>query len=216
VSTCCSTFSRVADEHFDVAKAAEELQEYRRRGPGPTTRLLRDGLVHAGLAHGTLLDIGAGIGALTFDLLEAGCVRAAVVDASSSYLTVAAQEAARRERTGDVEFLHGDFIDLSARLAPAEVVTLDRVVCCYPLLEPLLARALDHAGRAIALSYPRDTWYVRAAMGVDNLKRRLTGRALRTFVHPPVLMERLIRRAGFRLSSRRQTWMWSADVFIRG
>ena len=38
---------------------------------------------------------------------------------------------------------------------------------------------------------------------------------LRTFVHPATRMEETIRRAGFTLAARRETWMWTADVYIQ-
>ena len=215
MSTCCSAYSDAAGQQFDAHKVAEELAGYRKNGPGPTTRLLREGLTNASLVHGVLLDIGAGFGALTFDLLERGQTRAIVVDASSSYLAAAADEARRRGRSASVELVHGDFVDLAATLPCAEVVTLDRVVCCYPDVEPLLTSALEHAARTLALSYPRGIWYVHLVMAVDNLRRRIAGNTFRTFVHAPASIEHLIRDAGFRLSGRRRTWMWSVDVFVR-
>ena len=70
MSACCSAFECAADQHFNGRKAAEELKRYRTKGPGPTTRLLQQGLEQAGTLSGTLLDIGSGIGSLTFGLLE--------------------------------------------------------------------------------------------------------------------------------------------------
>jgi len=137
---------------FDARKAAEESARFQKKGPGSTTRLLRDGLMKAGFVEGVLLDIGAGVGALTFELLDHGISRAVAVDASSSYLAVAAAEAARRGQTKHVQFVHGDFTTVAPRLPRAAIVTLDRVVCCYPLAEPLLSRAMGHAERALALS----------------------------------------------------------------
>jgi magnesium-protoporphyrin O-methyltransferase len=215
VSTCCSAFREVSEQQFDGRKAAQELARYRKNGPGPTTRLLRDALIKGGLVDGLLLDIGAGFGALTFDLLDRGSSRAVIVEASSSYLALAAGEAARRGQSGNVEFVHADFLDVAPQLQRAAIVTLDRVVCCYPLMEPLLAHALEHAERALALSYPRDVWFVRAVMAGDNVTRQIAGKRFRTFVHSAARMERLIRDAGFELSSRRQTWTWSADVYVR-
>jgi magnesium-protoporphyrin O-methyltransferase len=215
MSGCCSEFSNVAGRQFDANKVADEIADYRKNGPGPTTRLLRDGLVQAGLVDGVLLDIGAGFGALTFELIERGSTRAIAVDASRSYLAAAAEEAARRGKTGIIEFVHGDFVDLAGTLPKADVVTLDRVVCCYPHVEPLLRGALAHATRALALSYPRGAWHARVVMGADNLKRRIKGNPFRTLVHSPDHMERMIGDAGFTLASRRRTWIWSIDVFTR-
>jgi 16S rRNA G966 N2-methylase RsmD len=91
----CAAFGNTADQHFNAAKVAKELSQYRRRGPGPTTRRLRDGIVTAGLRQGTLLDIDGGLGALSLELLDAGFSQATVVDASSAYLTTASEEAIR-------------------------------------------------------------------------------------------------------------------------
>src|SRR5262245_2620193 len=85
VSACCSTYGNVAGAQFDEKIARRDLENYRKKGPGPTARLLRDMLVDAGAADGTLLDIGSGIGGLTFELLERGVQRATAVDASNAY-----------------------------------------------------------------------------------------------------------------------------------
>ena len=69
--SCCA-FGNTADQHFNAAKVAKELSQYRRKGPGPTTRRLRNGIVSAGLRQGTLLDIGGGLGILSLELLDAG------------------------------------------------------------------------------------------------------------------------------------------------
>jgi SAM-dependent methyltransferase len=212
---CCSTFERVAERQFNEKKVAEELARFRRQGPGPTTRLLQDGIAQSGALAGTLLDIGSGVGSLTFGLLDRGMSRAVAVDASAAYISAARQESERLGRARAVQFVHADFVSAASHLPAAAVVTLDRVVCCYPLYEPLLAAALGHAERCLALSYPRDVWYVRVAVMLENAQRRLAHNTFRTVVHPARHIERLIRAAGFELSSRRRTWMWSADVYVR-
>jgi len=211
----CSSFCDTAGQQFTPDKAAKELHRYRRKGIGPTTRLLRDGLAKAGLIEGMLLDIGAGFGALTFELLDRGITNAVMVDASSAYLAAGAEEAARRGRTESVQFVHGDFLTVAAQLPRAAVVTLDRVICCYPSYESLLEKALQSAEHGFAVSYPRDRWYVRAGVWFENTMRRRRANPFRTFVHSPSEMERLIERAGFALASRRQTVAWSADVFVK-
>ena len=212
--SCCA-FGHTADEHFNADKVAKELAQYRRKGPGPTTRRLRDGLVSAGLREGTVLDIGGGLGILSFELLDAGFSRAIVVDASSAYLAAASEEATRRGRSGVAEFMHGDFLALAGQLAASSIVTLDRVVCCYPLYEPLLKQALQLASMGFAMSYPRDHWFVRAGIWLENALRRRKGNPFRTFLHPPSEMIRIVEGAGFRLASRRRTPAWSCDVFVK-
>jgi magnesium-protoporphyrin O-methyltransferase len=212
---CCLPFERAAERQFDRRKAAEELSRLREKGPGPTTRLLEEGIVDAGVRGGTLLDIGSGIGSLTFALLERGLARAIAVDASSAYLDSAREEADRRGHGSAIRFLHADFVSASADLPAADVVALDRVICCYPSSAPLLDASLAHARHCLALSYPRDVWYVRLGVWLENAQRRLARKPFRTFVHPAEAMARRIAAAGFGLRSRRQTLMWSADVYVR-
>jgi magnesium-protoporphyrin O-methyltransferase len=212
--SCCA-FGNTADQHFDAKKVAKELAQYRRKGPGPTTRGLRDGLLSAGLREGTLLDIGGGLGILSLELLDAGFSRAVVVDASSAYLAAASEEAIRRGLSGTTRFAHGDFLAVANKLEPSSAVTLDRVVCCYPSYEPLLKQALQLARTGVAMSYPRDRWFVRLEVWLENAVRRRSGNTFRTFVHPPSEMMQIVERAGFRLASRRLTLAWSSDVFVR-
>ena len=215
MSACCSPFECAADRQFNEKKATGELKRYRTRGPRPTTRLLQEGIEETGTLNGTVLDIGSGIGSLTFRLLERGATHAVAVDASSAYNAVARQEAERLGRADAVRFVHGDFVTVASDLQAAALVTLDRVVCCYPSYEALLNPALRHAEKCFALSYPRDVWYVRLGVLLENAQRRLTKNPFRTYVHPAVRMEAVIRSAGFELSTRRETWMWSVDVYKR-
>ncbi len=212
---CCQTFERSAETQFSREKAVEELARFRANGPETTTTLLREGVVQAGAAGGLLLDVGCGIGALMFGLLDNGMTGAIGVDASPAYLEVAREEADRRNRGDVIRLVHGDFVSVADRLPLASAVTLDRVVCCYPLYESLLNAALRRAERCLALSYPRDVWNARAAVRLENATRLLSRNPFRTFVHPVAQMERIIEYAGFELRSRRQTWMWSADVYTR-
>jgi magnesium-protoporphyrin O-methyltransferase len=139
------------ERKFDERVARRELAGYLKKGPGPTTKLLRDGVAAAGGSIETLLDVGAGIGALTFELLERGVRRAVSVDASAAFVAAGRGEAARRDRAFRVEWIHGDYVALAERLTPADAVTLDRVVCCYPRYEPLLGAAATHARRCLAV-----------------------------------------------------------------
>ncbi len=211
---CCGSFEETVDQQFTIKKAEQELKRYRRKGAGTTARLLIEGLLQAGIVDGSLLDVGAGVGALTFELLGRGIRRAMIVEASAGYAAAAANEAARRGCTTKVEFTRGDFVEIAKMLPISSVVTLDRVVCCYPRYEALLSEAVRHAERGFAFSYPRDRWYIRAGMRLENALRRRRN-SFRTFVHPETRMRELITRSGFALISQRRTFVWSADVFVR-
>jgi magnesium-protoporphyrin O-methyltransferase len=161
------------------------------------------------------VDVGAGVGALTFELLNRGFRSAVIVEAAAGYTAAASNEATRRGRATDIDFVSGDFLEVAGIVPMVSVVALDRVVCCYPLYEELLGEALRHAERGFAFSYPRDRWYVRAGIRLENARRQRRRNNFRTFVHPEAKMHELITRTGFDLVSQRRTLVWSSDVFVR-
>ena len=213
MSCCSSSVGAAAERQFGEKRATADLAQYRTKGPGSTARLLLAGIAKAGQPRGRLLDIGSGVGALTFELLERGLTEAIGVDLSSAYVAAASEEAVRRGRTASVRFIHGDFVGMAGQLLAADIVTLDRVICCYPEYERLLDESVRLADRCFALSYPRDVWYVRTWVAAENLARHLRRNSFRTFVHSASAMEHVIRRAGLELVSRSCTWTWRADVY---
>ena len=210
----CSVHRRATNLQFDRRKAEKELAAYHRKGPGPTTRRLLDGLRDA-QATGTLLDIGAGVGALTFELLAGGVAQATYVDLAEDSLRVAQEEARRRHLSDHIAWHQGDFADLGVTTPPADIVALDRVICCYPAFAPLLTSAAAHCKRWLALSFPRERWFVRAGLALDNLRRRVQGNAFQTFVHPVPAIDSLLQDAGFRVVHQSQSIIWHARIYVR-
>src|SRR5262249_14389087 len=135
MSTC---HCEATDRHFTPDRARADLAGYRRRGPTGTARTMLSALSAADLAAETMLDIGGGIGVLHHELLDRGVRRAVHVEAAEAFLDVARAEAIRRGHEERVEFRHGDGVVLAAELDEADLVTLDRVICCYPELDALI------------------------------------------------------------------------------
>lgn len=214
MASCCS-FTDSAKAHFSEKHVADDLARYRRNGPDITTRLLRDALAEAHLISGTVLDIGAGLGALSLELLDAGAASATAVDAAEAFVLAGRNEAARRGRADRVSFTHGDFAAIAPHLPAASLVVMDRVICCYPSYPTLLSEALGHASDAFAWSYPRDRWFIRAGIALENAMRKLRANPFRAFVHPVTEMQRTVGQAGFELVSRKQTPKWSIEVYRR-
>jgi 2-polyprenyl-3-methyl-5-hydroxy-6-metoxy-1,4-benzoquinol methylase len=212
---CCSALCDSTAAKFDTARAARDLAEYRADGPGRTTRGLLEGLAAAGVQPRTLLDIGSGIGTLSFELLERGVATATCVDMSPAFVACGRMEAERRGIADRMSWRTADFVTVAPEVPEANLVTLDRVVCCYPAFQSLLQHAADHANMLLALSYPNARWYVHIAFAVENLVRRLRGSAFRAFVHPPAEMHALLLTAGFERLSDTATIMWRMDIYRR-
>ena len=215
MSCSCSASNESTARHFDDQRARAELEAYHRKGPGPTTRRLLTGLRTLGATEGRLLDIGAGIGVLTIELLKAGVDRAQCVDLSPASVAIGRVEAERQGWAGKIRWQEADFVTVASELEPADVVSLDRVVCCYPAYRPLLEEAAKHSRRFLALSYPRGRWFVRAAVWVENTLRRARGNPFRAFVHPPAALDTLLRQCGFTRLYQESTLTWHADIYAR-
>jgi magnesium-protoporphyrin O-methyltransferase len=163
----------------------------------------------------SVLDIGAGVGAVHLALLEAGASAAVDVDGSPAYIAVAREEAARQNVDERVTYATGDFVELAPTIAPADIVALDRVVCCYPDMGALVAFSAARARRRYGLVYPRDTWWIRAAEVVFNGTLRLFRQRLRMWVHRTRDVEAVIADAGLRPVHRRNGIFWQVVVFER-
>jgi magnesium-protoporphyrin O-methyltransferase len=208
---CCA-----ADQQFDHRLARRDLARLHRRGPDRTTRELLDVIQRHPLpAAPTLLDIGGGIGTIHHTLLDRGFAHATQVDASQAYLAVAADEAERLGHLPRVTLTHADFRAAAPATAAADVVTLDRVVCCDPDFDGLLGAAADHARHLLALSFPQQRWYTHLFVGGNNAWRRVRRRSFRAYIHSPDAMTRVLERRGLRRCWSGGTWIWRVELFER-
>lgn len=212
--SCCH-HCREAEALFDRRDAQRRLARYQRRGPEGTTRMLVDALRAAGVANASILDIGGGAGVVHHELLRAGAASATDIDASSAYLAAARAESERRGHAERVAYLHGDFVALAPTLPPADIVALDRVVCCYPDMPALVGAAASRANRLLALVYPRDTWWVRAGVRVVNLGLSLQHTTFRIFCHPSAAVDAQVRQAGLHQRLHRVSGPWQIVLYAR-
>jgi 2-polyprenyl-3-methyl-5-hydroxy-6-metoxy-1,4-benzoquinol methylase len=212
VSSCrCECY----ESQFDDKHAAKDLKRYRRRGPDKTTRLLLDGLKMQGVQGASLLDIGGGVGVVHHELLAAGAQAAVHVDATASNIRAAEEEATHRGHAGRVTFLHGDFVALAPEIPLADVVTLDRVICCYPDMEQLVAASASHARRLYGAVFPRERWFLESFLALGNFVRRMRGNAFRTYVHPIHAIDAALQRQGLTASYVHDTFVWRVSVYSR-
>lgn len=214
---CCERDSQCQgiEEHFDTDAGTRKLRAYLHNGPDRTTRLLVDALRAEGVGDATLLDIGGGIGAIQLELLASGLRSATDVDAASGYLAVAREEAARRGYDGRVTYRHGDFVTLADDLEPADIVTLDRVICCYHDMPALVGASIARARRLYGVVYPRDDWWVRLSLAAENAGNWLRRSRFRAFVHPTRKVDGMIRAAGFERRFFQRTTAWQVIVYGR-
>lgn len=212
---CCGSDCDATARHFNAAVAERDRQRYRSHGLDKRARRLVDGLLGAEIAGCSILDVGSGLGLPTLELLKRGAARATLADASSAYLDAARREAAACALADRVDVVLGDFVQTVDRIDAADIVVLDRTVCCYPAWQPLLEAAAARCRSVLGVTYPRNRPDVRLVIALENLRRRFKHDAFRAFVHSPAAMDLTLRRAGLHRISHAATFAWSIDIYAR-
>lgn len=207
------------EQQFGSAAVRRKLRRYHRRGPDTTTRILiedlRAALDASSVRDATLLDIGAGLGAIHHALLDGRVSRAVHVDASTAQLAAAREETDRRGHSERVEFLHGNFVDMASGIPPADIVTLDRVICCYDDMPGLVSRSVQKATRLYGAVFPRDVAWMRIGIAGTNVFERVKRSTFRVFLHDPRAIDAELRAAGLTRFSVRETLGWQVVVYRR-
>jgi magnesium-protoporphyrin O-methyltransferase len=145
---------------------------------------------------------------------ENGVSHSTHVDASTAYLQASKEEANRLGHGDRVTYLQGDFVALAPTLPAADIVTLDRVICCYHDMPALVGLSAARAGKFYALVFPRDTWWIKLGTPVVNFLLSLKRTPFRVFAHSTA---QWIPRArhGFTLHQHRQFFIWQMLVYRR-
>ena len=202
-------------EIFDRKSAEADLARYREHGPDRTTGLLLDLIGRDGVRDASLLDIGGGIGAVDHELLGAGAARAMLVEASAPSRIAARDEAGRRGHLDRLDIVDGDFVARASEIESADIVTLDRVICCYPDMVSLVHLSAARARRLYGLVLPRDRWVIRLGVRLENAWLRLRGVHYRAFAHPNDRVDAIIEEAGLRPRSETRTFFWRVVLYER-
>ncbi len=214
--SCCS-HCRDAENFFSNNKARKELKRYRKKGPEKSTTMLIDAIRSADLdlEQAALFDVGSGIGEIQLELFKEGLRCATNVDASRPYIETAREEIARQgwgDRSG---FHFGDVVEIAPSLDAADIVTLNRVICCYPYPDKLIPATTDKAKAWYGVVYPRKRWITRIGKWVANKWFSLKGDEFRIYLHDPDSIENLIAKQGFSRHYAGTTFLWHIHLYRR-
>jgi magnesium-protoporphyrin O-methyltransferase len=202
--------------------AVHSAERARRRGVGaPITGRILEAVASQGLGGRSFLDVGCGTGDLALAALGRGAERATGVDLAAGAIDQARSLAAERGLSERASFSVGDGAEVP--LAPHDVVAMNRVLCCYPRTDRLLANALGAAGTVFAYTAPVDRGirgsFNRLSVAISNRWFRLRERkfgGFRAFVHDLGAVDRAIEEAGFRPVHRSEVRIvWRLAVFTR-
>ena len=182
---------------------------------------LLDAITETGVADRTILDVGCGIGDLATEVVARGAVSGVGFDLSAKAIDEARKLAIARGVGDRMRFEVGDGAKLD--LPAADIVVINRVVCCYPDTENLLERTLGAARSVFAITAPVSDgptgWFNRFWNKVLNVGYRLRPKkyvGFRTFIHDLDRIDETIRAAGFRrVRHEHRRVVWDLAVYAR-
>ena len=195
------------DGLFDLERAKEDLADYLADGPKKSSKHLINVLKNLDIKGFTLLDIGGGIGAITHELTDRGVEGVQHMDISNAYATIFEEEIKRRG-IDNVSIMRGDFKENHTQISAADIVTLDKVICCYDDYVELVTQSVKKSTKYYGCVLPKDAWWVKLIFYFDNLSRIIRKRNFRSFVHPVRKVEGLITDQGFRRIAKVKHGNW--------
>lgn len=191
------------------------MRSYRRQGLDPMAKSMVGFLETQGISGATILEVGGGIGAIQIELFKRGAASSLNVELSPEYEQVAWALAEEESVSDRITRDTGDFVQVHTRYERADVVIMNRVVCCYPWMERLVGAAASKTGRYLALSFPRDRWWTKAVVGLENALMGRREGYVRAFVHPPSDMEATASSADLIRRFEHHDLIWQAMVLER-
>jgi SAM-dependent methyltransferase len=180
-----------------------------------TQRQLIQGLRDGGIEGATVLEIGCGPGYLHRTLLRLGASRATGVDLSEGMLAIARAGAMSDGLADRTDYRQGDFAQMAGEVPDADVVVLDKVICCYPDWGRLVERSLVKTRRLYAFTIPRDRTLTRAGLRAMRWGLRRIGCRYEPFIHDAAQIEARILAGGFRKTYEARTAGWLTRVYMR-
>ena len=213
MSSCCARDGQ--EEFFGEKTAARDARRYREKGPDPMARSLARRAAARGLEGATVAEIGGGVGQVLLELMKEGAARGEVVELVPAYEPYARSLAAEAGLADRVSFRTADLVTDPGAGAPADVIVLNKVVCCTPDGVTLAGIAASLARRTLVLSHPREAWWVRAGFATMNGLQRLRRRRFRAYIHPARELEAAVEPEGLVRASERSGPVFRIVAFER-
>lgn len=201
--------------YFDSKKAQSEVNQYLKQGLPSHARAMLDSVSSRAVKDATVLEIGGGIDSLQIELLKQGAKEATNVEVSPAYLTAAQSLAQQLGLADRIHHQRADFASQPDLVVPADIVILHRVVCCYPDMPRLVTAAAGHTRHLLAISFPRDVWYMHLVIEAQAAWARLQGSRFRNYVHSPEAIRHVAAERGLRLVRQRFAGQWHIVLFER-
>ena len=213
MSDCCDP--RPYKGVFGEKEAKRTARLFEKRGLGSTAGPMVEALARAGIDGATVIEVGSGSATAIVGMLERGAASAVGYDISPEYEEVATSLLAERGLADRVDLRVGDFVADATEAGTADVVFLNKVVCCYPDREAMMDAATGATRRMLAISHPRRRWLVRILFRITNTFLRIRGSGFRVHLHHPDAVTGQIEAAGLTRTAVGKTPLWHWSVWER-
>jgi magnesium-protoporphyrin O-methyltransferase len=200
---------------FGERTAHMQARRYRRRGLDGVSKRIVDFVKGRGIRGRTVLEVGAGIGDIEIELLKAGADHAVGVELIPTYEDTAGELLREAGLEGRVDRKVLDFAAEGSAIEGADVVVLNRVICCYPDMPLLAGEAADHTRTLLVLTFPNGRWWTRLGVALANVGLAVMRRQFHVFVHPPARIAATVEGRGFRTAISRPGIFWQLAAFER-
>jgi len=208
---CCQC--QGIENMFDKKAAKRALKRYLKKGPSKTTKMLLKAIHKTEVKGLDFLDIGGGIGAIQYDLIKAGASKGTSIEASPAYIDLVKEEIQKNNLDEIIDFKHGDFTAIASDVDSADIVTLDKVICCYDDMSELVRLSSRLSRKIYAVIYPRDVWWTKLALPFINFYPIIKGSPFRVFIHSTKKVEEIIIRNGLKRDYYATTLFWQVAIF---
>jgi magnesium-protoporphyrin O-methyltransferase len=208
VTSCCRAGS--CERFFKPSVARRSLETYRRRGLDALERQMVASASMESLNGARILEIGGGIGRIQAELLDAGAGEGEIVELVSAYEPYARELAREKGIEARTSFRVADILENPGAVELADIVVVNRVVCCSPDGVALAAAAGRLARQALVLSFPRDVFWIKAGVRLLNASLWLLRNPFRVYVHRPAALLAAAEAEGVhvREGDRNAFWEW--------
>ena len=213
MSDCCDPIAY--RRFFNTRDARRRLRRYQKDGLDPLAKSMVEYLSSQDIAGTRVLEVGGGLGDLQVELLKAGVGHATNVELSAGYEKTAKEMIAAAGLTDRMTRHLGDFVEDQDKFESADIVVLNRVVCCYPWMDRMMSAATSKTTRYLGLAFPKEKWFMKTAIGLGNTFMAATRCDFRAFVHSVDEIDSIATNAGMTVAHTAENIGWQAVVYER-
>src|SRR5436309_16039703 len=205
----------------EIAKTFDDLAhdcccKYKSKGLTASTEVLLGLLTEKGLVGKTVLDIGCGTGFFALKTLRHGASSCIGVDLSSAAIHEANEFA---KESGLQDRARFEVADAASIQHAADIVVMDKVLCCYPDADALLKTAFASSSDLYGFVIQRDEGLMKAVMrigtGLINLVERMRKTGFRLYLHPLRFLDKLLVDNGLQQSNKAKSRFWLVFLYKR-